>query len=359
MLALDSQIAGSVAAFLRSDATEPYLLVEGDSLQCLGQLPAACIDMVITSPPYWQQRQYANKDGIGAETTSSQYVSALLLIFAEVKRVLKPSGSFWLNLGDTYQDKNLSGIPWRVAINLQDRQGWTLRNCVVWNKVKGSPDNSRDKLRNTHEFMFHFVKQKKYFYDVDAIRNTPKSASIKNGQVTTATGVSGVNYRRQIERSPDLSEPEKRNALAALEAVLQKVAIGELYDFRMIIRGQQRATHSDSVSKSGRAAELAKYGFCILPYHQLGSKPGDVWDIIPEDEWRDDAHYAPFPEELCNIPLKATCPPDGIVLDPFVGTGTALLAANHLGRRAIGIDICHEYLEVAQKRLDRQQLRLL
>jgi DNA modification methylase len=123
----------------------------------------------------------------------------------------------------------------------------------------------------------------------------------------------------------------------------------------MVIRGQQRTTHSNSTKVSGRAAELERKGFYILEYSPEGSKPGDVWEIVPEDEWRNDAHYAPFPEELCIVPIKLTCPPQGIVLDPFIGTGTAILAAVRLGRRGVGIDISKEYLETAFSRLAYHQ----
>jgi len=245
-----------------------------------------------------------------------------------------------------------------VALSLQDQQGWILRNAVVWNKLKGSPDNAKDKLRNVHEYFFHFVQQKTYYYDVASIRNTPRSASVRTGSIVTATGVSGINYRRQIERSVELKEHEKQAALQALDETLHKVAAGQLYDFRMVIRGQQRATHSNSTIVSGRAAELQRKGFYILPYHEKGSKPGDVWDIILEDSWREDSHYAPFPLELCLIPIKATCPPGGIVLDPFAGTGTVVVAAISLGRRGIGIDISREYLESGVARLSNMQLAL-
>ena len=119
----------------------------------------------MTSPPYWGQREYS-EDGIGLERTSDDYISNILEVTSEIKRVLKPGGSFWLNLGDRYVDKRLMGIPWRITIAMMDRQGWILRNEVIWNKVKGAPDNSKDKLRNVHEHLFHFVRSKTYYYTI-------------------------------------------------------------------------------------------------------------------------------------------------------------------------------------------------
>ena len=331
--------------------TAPALLVAGEALATLQNLPAASIDTVITSPPYWGQRRYADPTALGGEPTARDYVAALLPICAAIGRALKPSGSFWLNLGDTYLRKGLCGIPWRVAIALQDEGGWLLRNEIIWHKLKGGPDNARDKLRNVHEHVFHFVRSPRPYYDIDAIRNAPRATTGGAAGVVTATGVSGVRYRRQIRRSTALSATERAAALAALDATLARVAAGELFDFRMVIRGEQRVTHSASTAVSGRANELARDGFYILPYHRGGSKPGDVWEIVPEDTWRRDAHSAPFPEDLCTIPVLATCPPGGIVLDPFAGTGTAIVAAVRHGRRGIGIDLSAEYLRTAQERL--------
>jgi len=118
----------------------------------------------------------------------------------------------------------------------------------------------------------------------------------------------------------------------------------------MIIRGQQRTTHSDSEKVSGRAKELRDKGFYFLKYHPKGSKPGDVWDIIPEDTQRREAHFAAYPLDICKIPLLATCPSDGLVLDPFCGIGTTLLAAHNFNIKSVGIDISKLYLEAAQKR---------
>jgi len=337
-----------IAAYLRAETVRP-LFLHGDSLQVLKFFPSGVIDFCMTSPPYWGHRQYS-EEGIGLEGDWRDYIKHLCAITEEVKRVLKPEGSFWLNIGDSYQSKNLVGIPWRVAIEMTDRQGWVLRNSVIWHKVKGGPDNASDKLRNVYEHVFHFVKQQKYYYDTDAIRSTPQRARVENGSVISATGVSGVRYRRQIELSTALSEDEKKAAFAALEDILNDVKRGRLADFRMIIKGQQRTTHSDSARVSGRAKELTEKGFYFLKYDPNGSKPKDVWDIMPEDTQGRGAHYAPYPEDLCKIPILATCPKGGIVLDPFCGTGTTMAVAFHLERKSIGIDLAPDYIRNAEAR---------
>lgn len=328
------------------------LLLAGDALAVLKQLPGESIDFVMTSPPYWGKREYEG-GGIGLEEDYRDFVKDLAAICFEVKRVLKSTGSFWLNLGDTYSDKGLIGIPWRVAFELTDNQGWTLRNSVIWNKLKGGMDNSKDRLGNVHENVFHFVKQAKgYYYDADAIRSKPREAKIVNGSVISATGVSGVRYKRQLELSTALSDAERKAAFEALAKMLADVSAGNVSDFRMVIRGQQRATHSDSEKVSGRAKELRDKGFYFLKYHPKGSKPFDVWDIIPEDTQRREAHFAPYPVDLCRLPLMATCPVGGIALDPFCGTGTTLVAASNLGRKSVGIEISRRYLELTQERCD-------
>jgi site-specific DNA-methyltransferase (adenine-specific) len=118
----------------------------------------------------------------------------------------------------------------------------------------------------------------------------------------------------------------------------------------MVIRKQQRATHSDSGRVSGRARELEDKGFYFLKYHPEGSKLSDVWDVLPEDTHQRGAHFAPYPEHLCRVPLLATCPPLGVVLDPFCGTGTTLVVARDLGRKSVGIDVSRSYLEMARVR---------
>ena len=321
----------------------------GDALSILKTFKAASVDCIMTSPPYFGKREYDN-GGIGLEKKHSDYISSLIDILNACLRVLKPTGSLWLNIGDTYRGKQLLGIPWRVAIELSDNNDWILRNSIVWNKVKSGMDNSKDRLGNKHEYIFHFVKQEKYFYDVDSIRTKPGQAKIVNGSIVSATGVSGVRYKRQIELSTELKPSEKIEALKRLNDTLDEVREGILSDFRMIIRGQQRTTHSNSEKVSGRAKELLDKGFYFLRYHPKGSKPSDVWDILPEDTQKRGKHFAAYPEDLCRIPILATCPEAGVVLDPFCGTGTTMKVATELNRRSIGIDISQDYIEISQER---------
>lgn len=344
-----NDVSSTFDEYLTSSSNHPLFLM-GDALEILSQLPSQSIDFAMTSPPYWGKRQYA-EEGIGLEKDYRDYIKDLCAVFFELKRVLKDTGSFWLNIGDSYKSKQLLGIPWRVAFEMTDNQGWILRNEVIWNKVKGSPDNAKDKLGNVHEQIFHFVKKSKgYYYDSDAIRSKPSQSKVVNGAIVSATGVSGVRYKRQIELSTELSSLEKRNAMDALNLILDDVRQGKLSDFRMIIRGQQRTTHSDSKRVSGRAKELHDKGFYFLKYHPNGSKPRDVWDVLPEDTQKRESHYAAYPEDLCKIPLLATCPKDGVALDPFAGTGTTMLVAKQMGIKSVGLELSEEYIALAEQR---------
>ena len=184
-----------------------YKFILGDCLSVLKNMDSSSVNCVITSPPYWGMRVYDN-DGdlreIGNENVFDEYIAKLNEIFNEVKRVLKNDGSFWLNIGDRYVNKALMGMPWRVAISLMDA-GWIMRNDVIWHQIKGT-QSAKDRLRDSYEHFFHFVKSKKYFYDADAIRIKPtKLPTISDANTISSTGVSGKKYRRQIQESPDLS----------------------------------------------------------------------------------------------------------------------------------------------------------
>jgi DNA modification methylase len=344
-----------IKTYIDSPEQKKPLFILGDCVNSLKSLPDNSIDCVITSPPYWGHRQYSG-GGIGLELTYTEYISNILEITNELYRVLKPTGSFWLNIGDTYRSKKLLGLPWRVTIKMMDDQKWILRNSIIWNKHKGGLDSSKDKLRNIHENIFHFVKNEKiYFYDTSKIRSEARKSIVKNGSVISATGVSGIRYKRQIELSTALTNDEKKNAFEGLNKVLERIRRNEISDFRMIIRGQHRTTHSNSEKVSGRAKELVQKGFYFLFYHPDGTVPGDVWEIIPEDTQGRKEHYAVYPEDLCKIPILATCPKEGIVLDPFSGSGTTSLVALKHSRKSIGLDISEEYVEFSKQRINEYQ----
>lgn len=328
----------------------PYFIL-GDALNVLSKFPDDSIDCIVTSPPYYMKREYLG-GGIGLEKTYNEYIDNLLDIIKELYRVLRPTGSFWLNIGDSYKNKQLLNIPYRVAIRMQDEQNWILRNTVVWDKMKGAMSQSKDSMGSEYEPVFHFVKSRNgYYYDSNSVRKKPRAAQVKNGAVVSATGVSGVRYRRKIELSTELSEEQRENAFRALDEVLDRIKAGEISDFRMVIKGaNQRVTNGNTTNLSGRAKELQDKGFYFLFYNPNGSMISDVWQIIPEDTQGRKLHFAPFPEDLVKTPIVLTCPQNGVVLDPFTGTGTTNFVAAQLGRKSIGIDMAHEYLELAEDR---------
>lgn len=336
-----------------------HCLITGSSLEVLKTIPSNSINCVITSPPYWQLREYdaLDEDGnqttiIGDEKNPADYVSKLVEIFDEVQRVLTKDGSLWLNLGDKYYNKALMGMPWRVALAMMDK-GWILRNDIIWDQMKGT-QSAKDRMRDVYEHIFYFVRSKKYYYAHNEIRIQPiRKPKMYNGEMVSATGVSGKKYRKQIIESTVLTEKERASALNALNEILEDLAEGRAVDFRMTIRGEQRTFHSDKTTVSGRAKELELKGYYIIKMGANGHLPSDIWRIAPEDIWRKDAHYAVFPEELLLNPIKATCPENGIVLDPFSGTGSTVATALKLNRRGIGIDLSEQYNEVAKRRIDK------
>lgn len=337
--------------------TSRYKLAVGNSAELLSVLPDNSIDCVITSPPYWQQRIYEDYDGeitniIGNEKSPEEYVANLMNVIREIKRVLKPSGTFWLNIGDKFVNKCLMGMPWRVALAMEN-EGWILRSDIIWDQIKGT-QSCKDRFRDIYEHVFQFVKSNKYYFDAEPIRIIPQTDAHETaeGTMVSATGVSGKKYFSQIELSTVLTAEEKKKALTALNETLEEMRRGEVVDFRMTIRGEQRSFHSENSKVSGRAKELQDKGFYIMKMRKKGFLPSDIWRIVPEDKWRKDAHCAVFPEELLKTPILSTCPVNGIVLDPFSGTGSTVSAAVKLGRKGIGIDLSRKYTEVAKNRLE-------
>lgn len=282
-------------------------IITGNSLLTLQALPADSVHCIVTSPPYYGQRNYRVAGQIGSEKTPTEYVSILVSIFRECKRVLKDSGSLWINLGDKYSKGNLLGMPWRVAIALQE-EGWILRNDVIWHKPNAMPHSAKNRLTTDHEYIFLFTKKSSgYFYDQDAIRE----------EHTTFTEKSKMKGGRNHFGKKN-STPEKGK------------------------------NSGNSNLHDGRWDQA---------FHPKGRNKRTVWNV-PLSKFRD-AHFAVFPEKLIEPCILAGCPKGGLVLDPFFGAGTTGVVANRLNRKYLGLEINKEYAAIASKRLSNVQLVLL
>jgi len=273
-------------------------VLHGDCQQVLADLPAESANMIVTSPPYFQQRNYSSKDEVGRESTPRAYADRLVDVFREARRVLKEDGTLWLNLGDKYKNGEQLGMPWRVAIALQD-DGWILRSDIIWHKPNAMPSSVKTRPTTDHEYIFLFSRSKKYYYDVDAIREPHVTFSEKSQMK------GGRNHFFK-----NGSTPEK--------------------------------------GKNGGDTNLhdARWD---QAFHPKGRNKRTVWSISLS-KFRD-AHFAVFPERLVETCIKAGCPEGGVVLDPFFGSGTTGIVAKRLGRSYLGIDQSAEYCEMARKRL--------
>lgn len=322
---------------------------EGHALHLLKKMPSDSVDLVITSPPYWGLRFYGEgtvtswpdgwKGQLGLEPNYQLFVKHLVSILHEVKRVLKPSGSLYLNLGDTYQNKCMIGMPWRVALAMMDKDGWILRNSIIWHKPNHMPMSVRDRLTNGYEFIFHFVKSQKYYYNLDAIREplaNPMRPNLDGGSATQQ-GIprTPVKYQKRMDARRVMKRYQGKfsGAGESSEALAKQT-------LRTRGFGSPRARNErDEKGKYGQS-ELAKQTLRTRGhsgYHDkegnllvnpFGKNPGDVWKIpthpFPE------AHFAVFPMAICWKPILSSCPPNGIVLDPFGGSGTVALATKIL-----------------------------
>lgn len=305
-------------------------------LETVKRMPDNYLDCVITSPPYWQLRDYGYPEQWGLEPTFNEYLDHLWELMDEIYRVLKPNGTCWVNLGDTYVsstserkpdkmkgvngcvaqgtadsnptsgrgDKNrtlysqgfkmkcLLLIPHRFAIGCIDR-GWIVRNDIVWAKRNGMPESVTDRFSKKHEYFFFMVKSEKYYFDLDAVR------------------------------SKHIHANDKRNDG---ERHIYKEGVKSLNNYML-------ATNAVS-------------------FNPLGKNPGsvsDFWDIPTKPSSNE--HYAAYNDELIKKPILAGCPEGGIIYDPFMGTGSTAESALRANRKFIGSEMSEKYIEIANKRL--------
>lgn len=318
------------------------VVLQGDALAVLRTLPDASVDCVVTSPPYFQVRSYqGGAQEFGQETHIDEWVAHLRAVAAEIARVLVPWGAFWLNVGDVYASRPAEGAPAKSLLLGPERlaqallaDGWLVRNRLSWTKPNPLPSSAADRLTQSWEFVYLLVRERHYFFDLDAIREPVASAPLPKSR-----------------RVPD----------------------------RPACHGARDHGHS-GLTRLGREG---------LRGHPLGKNPGDVWRIAGA---RVRGHSASFPTELIRRPILATCPEKvctrcghpwqrarhsvrfgsgqaqpralvpcgceaatrpGLVLDPFMGSGTVALVARKYGRDWLGIELNPDYVKLTRDRLDR------
>lgn len=313
----------------------------GDNLELIQQLPDCSIQLVITSPPYFQQRDYGS--GMGNEKNVNAYIDILLCLFRECVRVLTDDGNIVFNIGDKYQNSNLLLVPYRFALTAMDTERVRLVNEITWVKKNPTPRQFSRRLVSSTEPFFHFAKSDRYFYNPKAFlakSHTPQSPKQKNG--TTV----GKKYFELIDKS-ELSDAEKTLARTELEQVIQEVKSGKTHSFRMKIRGIHAPPFGGQ--EGGRTSQLRNKGFTIIRIH--GNKlKRDVIET-PVATLKGNKHPAVYPVEVVEEFLHLLTPTGALVLDPFMGAGSTAVACKRLGRHYIGYDINAEYCEDARQRV--------
>ena len=326
--------------------TDDHLLVDqilsGDNLELIQQLPDCSIQLVITSPPYFQQRDYGG--GMGNETNVNEYIDTLLCLFRECVRVVSDDGNIVFNIGDKYQDSSLLLVPYRFALAATNTGLVRLVNEITWVKKNPTPRQFSRRLVSSTEPFFHFAKSDRYFYNPKAFLAESHAPQHSNKKIGTNVG---QRYFDLIDES-DLSEAEKTVARIELAEVIQEVKRGKTQSFRMKIRGIHAAPFGGQMG--GRTLQLKNKGFTIIRIH--GNKlKRDVIET-PVAAVKGNKHPAIYPMEVVEEFLHLLTPPGALVLDPFMGSGSTAVACKRLGRHYIGYDINAEYCEYAQQRVD-------
>lgn len=325
------------------DWREKFLnrIVCGDSDQLLQEIPDGSINLVVTSPPYFQQRDYDGL-GIGNEEKIEEYISNLLKIFKECVRITKENGSIVFNIGDKYEDSSLLMVPYRFTIKALEENSIKLVNIITWVKLNPTPRQFKRRLVSSTEPFFHFVKKDSYCYDIDSFmyhNNLFRPRSNSGNKI-------GQKYFELIKRS-SLSNKEKERANKELLEVIREAKNGKIESFRMKIRG----IHSEPFGgqEGGRKIQLEKKGFTIIRILGNGLKK----DIIecPVETIKGGKHPAIYPEYIIKELIKLLTKKGDVVLDPFIGSGTTAVAAKKLKRNYVGIDINLRYCQYAEKRL--------
>ncbi|ODS37335.1 hypothetical protein BEH94_07105 [Candidatus Altiarchaeales archaeon WOR_SM1_SCG] len=390
------------------------LILEGDVLECLKKIPDNSISVVVTSPPYWNLRDYEVEGQIGQEKTIEEYIKKMVDVGNEIKRVLRDDGCYFLNIGDSYYNGNLQMIPSRVAYEMQTN-GWRLRNFIVWYKPNHMPSPIQNRFATTWEPIFFFIKNetyKKYYFNLDEIRVKHKTKEEKGSNLPETLSIeefnklkdklnlkvepsNGKNYEGKFKDTKRINlgaSPGARSVVCGEYYSLQrKHKIDDDLKFEIIVylrdKRVEKGISTKEIDEHFRYKDTAGHWFrtdysgSSLPKpddwvklkelldlderydkimteqhyvlqtvrpHPNGKNPGDMWKM--KTAKLKDAHFAVFPEELPQRVIKACCPKDGIVLDPFAGSGTTGKVARELGRKSILIEINPGYIKIIKER---------
>ena len=298
---------------------ETNIIHVGDNLFHLTNIPDNSVDMCVTSPPYYNLRDYKNSGQIGAENTVKDFVENLCKVFDEIHRILKPIGSCWVNIGDTYDKKRLLQVPSRFEIAMCDR-GWHLRNEIIWSKPNPQPISSKDRFWGNHEKFFWFVKDvKKYYFNRDAILVPQAEISIRR-----------MFSKNNMSKRKDFNATSKEGFAISSDSQDKHYA---------------RMREEMGIDKEFNYEELIKSGKCP-------TRPEfDTWNV-PSVTYKG-AHFAVYPPDLIEKPILSCCPEQGIVIDPFMGSGTTGEVAKLNNRRYIGLELNPEYAILANERISK------
>ncbi len=325
--------------FINENRNFAYRVFCGDSAVKLAEIESDSIDLVLTSPPYFRQREYAT-EGMGNEETVEEYIDNLLIVFDEIIRVMKPTGNIVYNLGDKIIHGSAQLIPYQFALKVLQNFDLRLVNDITWVKSNPSPHQFSRRLVASTEPFFHFALGKQYYYDRSAFLPTARRKRSKPSDKL------GMRYRELIEES-DLSEEQKIQAHKALDEVILEVHAGKIHSFRMKIRGIHAPAYGGQ--EGGRKMRMERYGFTIIRISGDRLKR----DVIetPVESLPGNGHPAIFPVAVVRELIRLLCPKGGIVLDPYLGSGSTAVAALLERRNAVGIDISEEYCIAAERRI--------
>lgn len=325
-----------------------------DALSLLKRMDDNSIDCVVTSPPYYALRKYTDNDlEIGREQTPGEYIDNLVEVFQEVYRVLKPTCTVWVNIGDSYcgtgdkgdlvdpkdnnrngqsksinrkidglKRKDLIGIPWLFAFAMRDRVGFYLRQDIIWEKQNAMPESVTDRCVKSHEYIFLLTKSEKYYFDYKAIQEPAKTFENRPVEEITSIRFGGNKYGDNDDNH------------------FQTYSGKEW-------KPQMKNLHRDGQTVQGMHKNRAEGGKDEM--YAVRNKR-DVWSVNTQPSPIE--HCAMYPEKLIMPCILAGCPEGGIVYDPFMGSGTTALATIHaLGKRKfIGSEISEKYTKIAQER---------